>query len=171
MKLDMKLENVAADGACFFRAVANGLKGKKLDYDTQTKVVDEIKKNIIKYLTKYPNQMVYSEYDFQTYKNKLMKLSYWGGYFEAYIISLCYDVTISIYSQKLKKPETFQSSGSTISLYHCGTHYQRILNDPSVLRKYYLDSNETQYSTLNYEKISMGFLMIGLGYVIKQQLL
>lgn len=120
--------DVRGDGACFFRACAYLL------YDDENDFM-KVKDRIIRYLEKNPEYIQYCEVEPKTlsaYRDALYMQTYWGGYYEATIISFAYKRNVYIESRCIKNTipiELQKSNRKPLYLYHTGNHYQAIVDD------------------------------------------
>ena len=123
------LHDVLGDGACFFRSISNSLSDHFVYNDEkQDQDVIVLKHKIIEYLMKHPNEYEFCPYKKEIYTNKLYHKGYWGGEFEAYILSRAIPCNIIIISKQLRNPQEFivDDSLKTIYIYFQPGHYQSV---------------------------------------------
>lgn len=128
--MDYKLINVLGDGACFFRSVSNSLSENFVYHDRkQDQDVITLKQTILQYLIKNPSNYVYCPYPKDIYTKQLLQRGYWGGEFEAFILSRAIPCNIIIISKILRNPQEFivDQSLKTIYIYYQPGHYQSVM--------------------------------------------
>lgn len=126
-----QIHDVKGDGACFFRSISNSYFDDHVYHSIQQdRNVIMFKQKILTYLDLNPELFVLCPYHKIIYPHKLLNNEYWGGEFEAYIISKLLNINITIVSNQLQHPQEYISdlpiNKRTIYLYHQGSHYQSI---------------------------------------------
>ncbi len=136
----MKYYDVFGDGACFFRSISY------LHFPGDQHRYTEIKDIISSYLDQNQELIAFCEIqDLEEYKKTLYRRSYWGGYYEAFILSKALDINIVIDSRRTKNPIVMDNQSSkTYHLYHTGGHYMAGIPDQNEESTYLATSKENQ---------------------------
>ena len=133
-KMNLRLNDVGADGNCFFRAVADQLFGYEIFHiRLRREVVEHMRNNKDKY-----SLFIEDDIDFDKYLNYMGTDGIWGGQLEMSVLAELHNFNVIVYqidfedmAQEFHPWDTKDLKTIHLS-YHQGRHYNsvRSMSDP-----------------------------------------